>query len=49
MVEIFDFYNKSLSKHEMLQMNKHSFEILKTRTKPKNPYYLVLFVNRTTP
>ena len=31
-------------------MNKKKvFDISKNRTKPGNPYYLVLFVNRTKP
>ena len=30
-------------------MNKKVFDISKNRTKPGNPYYLVLFVNRTKP
>ena len=30
-------------------MNKKMFDISKNRTKWGNPYYLVLFVNRTKP
>ena len=30
-------------------MNKKVFDTSKNRTKPGNPYYLVLFANRTKP
>ena len=40
------FDNHQMTNHEMLKKMK---KIEKNRTKPRNPYYLVLFENRTKP